>query len=74
MSKGILTEVPTTVHEVKRDLQGEGQTVYEATYNLLRRLGLTTIFVIADAYVRAARQLSVRSHRICPGGNQPDPA
>jgi benzoylformate decarboxylase len=44
MSKGILTEVPTTVHEVNRDLQGEGQTVYEATYNLLRRLGLTTIF------------------------------
>jgi hypothetical protein len=25
MSKGILTEVPTTVHEVNRDLQGEGQ-------------------------------------------------
>jgi len=44
MSKGILTEIPTTVHEVKRDLQPEVQTVQEATYNLLRRLGLTTIF------------------------------
>src|SRR5208282_6659636 len=39
-----LTEVPTTADEVQRDLQPEVQTVYEATFNLLRKLGLTTIF------------------------------
>jgi hypothetical protein len=32
MSKGILTEVPTTGDEVQRDLQPEVQTVHEATY------------------------------------------
>jgi len=48
ISKGILTEVPTTVHEVKRDLQPEVQTVQEATYSLLRHLGLATILEIQD--------------------------
>jgi hypothetical protein len=44
MSKGILTEVPTTADEVQRGLQPEVKTVHEVTYNLLRRLGLTTVF------------------------------
>src|SRR3954452_14364523 len=44
MNEGILTEVPTAVHDVKGALRPQDQTVQEATYNLLRRLGLTTIF------------------------------
>jgi benzoylformate decarboxylase len=44
MSKDILTEVPTTADEGQRGRQSELQTVQEATYNLLRRLGLTTFF------------------------------
>jgi len=44
MNKGILTEAETNVDEAKYSSPTEVQTVYEATYNLLRRLGLTTIF------------------------------
>src|SRR3954466_438207 len=44
MNEGILTEVPTAVHDVKGALRPQDQTVQEATYNLLRKLGLTTIF------------------------------
>ncbi len=45
MSEGTLTEVQTTAREERyKSPTGVPLTVHQATYNLLRRLGLTTIF------------------------------
>src|SRR3954452_17445004 len=43
MSKGIMTEV-APIDKVQPERKAEVQTVHQATYNLLRRLGLTTFF------------------------------